>query len=555
MEYPLLRALATEWDAALRGAGVTEVFSQDRDELSITLAAAAGECTLRMRCTPGRPLIWRVDGAGRARRNTASVLGALEGKLVAGVRVAERDRHLFLDLEDDGCLQVMPFGPRPNVLLSDGAGVIVGAFLRETEWLGRAAPAPRPARWPDTAEEFRAGWPGGKSAGEALARTMPSLGRTHAREAVRRAGVDPAASAELAGAVLDRILAAAVALDAEILARPAPTVYLRGSLPEAISLVVLTDPPAGWEFRTFPTVDAAVRGWAVGNLAAENFLSRYRPLESALAGTAERLERGAGAMAEELARPSRADRHERDAHLLMAHGAGEGPGRDRISLPDILDPDAGEAPALVEIALDPALSIVENAQRLYARARETRAARTHAENRWAHTVAKAERAAELVAELRGLAAGDGSVRGLEAWRINRAEDLADFTRGDASGSRLPYRRFELPGGWEVRVGRSARDNAELTSRHAGPHDLWLHARGVSGSHVILRRPARTAVPGREVIEAAAALAAYYSRARTQSMVPVIVTERKYVRPIRGGAPGLVRVDREDVVIVEPRGMG
>ncbi len=57
----------------------------------------------------------------------------------------------------------------------------------------------------------------------------------------------------------------------------------------------------------------------------------------------------------------------------------------------------------MEITLDPALSVVENAQRLYARARETRAARAHAENRWALTVARAERAGVLLAELRGLA--------------------------------------------------------------------------------------------------------------------------------------------------------
>jgi predicted ribosome quality control (RQC) complex YloA/Tae2 family protein len=50
---------------------------------------------------------------------------------------------------------------------------------------------------------------------------------------------------------------------------------------------------------------------------------------------------------------------------------------------------------------------------------------------------------------------------------------------------------------------------------------------------------------------AAAIAAHFSDAKTQSLVPVIVTERKYVRPVKGGAPGLVRIDREDVVLVEP----
>ena len=118
--------------------------------------------------------------------------------------------------------------------------------------------------------------------------------------------------------------------------------------------------------------------------------------------------------------------------------------------------------------------------------------------------------------------------------------------------REPFRRFALPGGFEAWVGKNAKGNAELTTRYAQPHDLWLHARGVPGSHVVIRRDSKTVMPDRRAVEMAAALAAYHSNAKTQSLVPVIVTERKYVRPIKGGPPGLVRIDREDVVLVEPK---
>ena len=114
------------------------------------------------------------------------------------------------------------------------------------------------------------------------------------------------------------------------------------------------------------------------------------------------------------------------------------------------------------------------------------------------------------------------------------------------------RRVLLDGGWEVRIGKHARSNAELTAKHAAPHDLWLHARGVPGAHVVLRKPSKTAVPPKSVVEEAAALAAHFSQAKTQALVPVIVTERKYVRPLKGGAPGQVRVDREEVLMVAPR---
>jgi predicted ribosome quality control (RQC) complex YloA/Tae2 family protein len=74
---------------------------------------------------------------------------------------------------------------------------------------------------------------------------------------------------------------------------------------------------------------------------------------------------------------------------------------------------------------------------------------------------------------------------------------------------------------------------------------------VPGSHVVVKRPGRASAVPPEAVQQAARLAARFSTAKTQSQVPVQVTERKYVRPIKGGPPGLVRVDREDVLLVEP----
>jgi predicted ribosome quality control (RQC) complex YloA/Tae2 family protein len=114
------------------------------------------------------------------------------------------------------------------------------------------------------------------------------------------------------------------------------------------------------------------------------------------------------------------------------------------------------------------------------------------------------------------------------------------------------RRFELPGGWIVLVGRSNQENDTLTHRIARPEDLWFHARGVAGSHVVLRRAGRKDAPGKRTIEQAAAIAAYYSKARTSRMAPVMYTEKRHVRKPRKTAPGLAVCTREKVVMVEPR---
>jgi predicted ribosome quality control (RQC) complex YloA/Tae2 family protein len=120
-------------------------------------------------------------------------------------------------------------------------------------------------------------------------------------------------------------------------------------------------------------------------------------------------------------------------------------------------------------------------------------------------------------------------------------------------ARLPYRTYLLTEGWEVWVGRTAADNDVLTHELARPHDFWLHARGAGGSHVLLRRSdGSRGVPPRGVIEAAASYAAFFSQARNSRMVPVIVTEKRYVRKPRRSPPGMAVCLREKTVMAAPR---
>jgi predicted ribosome quality control (RQC) complex YloA/Tae2 family protein len=102
----------------------------------------------------------------------------------------------------------------------------------------------------------------------------------------------------------------------------------------------------------------------------------------------------------------------------------------------------------------------------------------------------------------------------------------------------------------VRVGRGSKDNDQLTFRHASPEDVWLHARSVPGSHVVLRWSGEGAPPARD-LEEAATLAALYSKARSSGTVAVDWTRRKYVRKPRGAPPGRVSILQAKTIFVEP----
>ncbi len=181
---------------------------------------------------------------------------------------------------------------------------------------------------------------------------------------------------------------------------------------------------------------------------------------------------------------------------------------------------------------------------------------------------KAKRAGEEVAErLRQI---DQEIVKLEEReeeldRIIQAKDLTALASFDKAqtvpkrsrtkqedAKRIPgVRRYVSSDGYEILVGRAARDNDNLTFKLARPHDLWLHAGDYPGSHVIVRNPTRKDLPQRTVIEAAQ-LAGYFSQASDDSKVVVHYTERKFLSKPKGGVPGLVRMSSFRSLTVEPK---
>jgi predicted ribosome quality control (RQC) complex YloA/Tae2 family protein len=114
-----------------------------------------------------------------------------------------------------------------------------------------------------------------------------------------------------------------------------------------------------------------------------------------------------------------------------------------------------------------------------------------------------------------------------------------------------FRVFTVDGGFEVWAGKNSANNDLLTLRYAKPDDLWFHARGGSGSHVVLKAHSGKGEPGKRAREQAAGIAAYYSKMKTSGTVAVAMTEKAFVRKPRGSAPGTVVIEREKVIFAQP----
>jgi predicted ribosome quality control (RQC) complex YloA/Tae2 family protein len=113
------------------------------------------------------------------------------------------------------------------------------------------------------------------------------------------------------------------------------------------------------------------------------------------------------------------------------------------------------------------------------------------------------------------------------------------------------RRFFSSDGFELLVGKKAKDNDYLTFRIARSRDLWLHAADYPGSHVVVRNQNKKEIPKRTLVEAAE-LAAFYSDAREQPKAAVHYTQKKFVNKPRRAAAGLVSLASFKTILVEPK---
>ncbi len=203
----------------------------------------------------------------------------------------------------------------------------------------------------------------------------------------------------------------------------------------------------------------------------------------------------------------------------------------------------------IAVKLDPRRTATENAESYFRRYKKAKAGHILLSRRLEQSAAEVSRLEQLGAELDSAGTID-SLSDLQKRLGNRGSSGKGGTDRSAQGSTsVPYRTFRFAG-WEILVGKNAAGNDIITREISRPDDLWLHAEGTSGSHVLVRNPGRAEVPPHVLLKAAS-LAAYYSRAKSSSKVPVAYTEARYVKRPKGAKPGLVTLVRRRTVMVEP----
>ncbi len=266
-------------------------------------------------------------------------------------------------------------------------------------------------------------------------------------------------------------------------------------------------------------------------------------LARALRKAVARAKRKEDAVASDLASAERAEEYRTagDAILKNVREIRKGERKVRLS---------GYEGENIAVELDPLLSPAENAERYFRRYKKAKIGKSIIAERLAKVRSETARLAELAEKVGAADLGDLRALRTDIRQAGVELDGRGRVRTAAREPLPPGHRVFRFGDWDILVGRNARGNDVLTGKIARPDDLWLHAEGMPGSHVVIRNPRKDEVPS-EVLLKAASLAAYYSAGRDAEKVSVAYTPVKYVKKPKGAPAGQVALARRRSLMARP----
>ena len=302
-----------------------------------------------------------------------------------------------------------------------------------------------------------------------------------------------------------------------------------------------------FEKGSFATLSEAADDYYRGLESERLFVSRAAAARARLNKELAQRAKLSSHLDEDLKGHGNAAEHKRVGDLLLANIGSEKRIGNKVTLTDYFAEDMPQ----IELELDENSTLQEEAARRFSRYTKARRAVQEITQRRAALAKEMETLRARESELESIIEARDE-EGLDNfWGDARSQTPGAKNRQKTADNIPGARRYRSSDGYEVLVGRAARDNDHLTFRVARPHDLWLHAADYPGSHVIVRNPTRADVPHRTIIEAAQ-LAAAFSQAKRDAKVDVHYTPRKFLSKPKGAAPGLVRMSSFRSLTVEPR---
>lgn len=494
----------------LSGAVISECYSQEKAELIVRFETAQGSFHLRANLSSAFTSLSFPKDFERARKNSVDLFPTIVGHRVTGIVQHQYDRSFVVTLSDNLSLLFKLHGNRSNIILyqRDQASELFRSNLEADRTL-------------DTAQLNRT-MDKSYEAFERHQANLPSLYFTF--------GKIPWLHVHQQGFATKNITQRWESINELFDLLDHPRYYLTRVEGKATFSLL----PVGEIQQELHDPLLAATTFSQWYRSREGFDREYTRISTALR---KRLAQSGEALQRAKFRLSSIESYDKFkvwADLLMAnpHVLIDG---NKVMVPNFYNNNQPE-----EIRVQPDLSVQKNASLYYAKSKKRLVEMKHLQSLIANKAEEFESLTLAVAALQEIK-DIKSLRSFVAKHPLRAE--IEETES------LPFRETEFMG-FRIMIGKNAQANDILLQRFGYKDDLWLHAKDVAGSHVLIKHQAGKVIP-RAVIEHAAALAAWHSKRKTDTLCPVIVTPRKYVRKRKGDPAGMVVVEREKIVMVKP----
>lgn len=507
--YYFLRQVSAVLKNRLAGYTLVSCFSQSRDELILEFNNTKNSFFIKASLLGEFSCLSFPEKFGRARKNSIDLFDQLLMKKVIDVRQFQNERSFAIILEDALMLLFKMHGNKSNiVVIHDGKVEDVFKTQLKNDLELEINSLDRPIDW-------------SKEAFVANQANLQKLYFTFGKpvwEFLDDSGFDSKTSEEK-WAAFQALL--------KTLENPR---YHIANVGNTIRLVLME---TGHIVKSFDDPLATVNFFS-GYYSAE--IQKARALQRVLKllhDEASQSTRNIESASARLSEIGDTDTFKQWGDLIMANLHAIETGTEKITVSNFYDNDL-----LVDLKLDKQLSAQKNAERFYRKSKNR-----HIEIDQLNQTLERNKVRLSEAQHKLGLLEQGVTSEIAGWLKEEAE------KTEKEKQVIPFYQFEFKG-YSIWAGKDAKSNDELTVRWSHKNDLWLHARDVAGSHVIIRWKAGKPFP-KDVIEFAASIAAYNSKRKTETLCPVIVTPRKFVRKRKGSAAGEVVVDREEVILVEP----
>lgn len=295
--------------------------------------------------------------------------------------------------------------------------------------------------------------------------------------------------------------------------------------------------------KTLPTACAALDYFYSERDNVSRMKQRSADLYKLLLNTTERIARRIEAQKLELAESAKRDELKLKGDLISANLYRIEKGMDKITVENFYDENC----PTVEIELDKRLTPSKNMQKYYAEYRKL----DTAEKILTERIAQGEDELAYIDSVFDALTRTKSEDEVNELRMELAEQgylRANKLKGKPPKTKPPI-EFTSPDGYTILIGRNNIQNDKLTTKLADKTDIWLHTKNIPGSHVIIRT--NGTVPPDDTILYAAGLAAFHSKAKNSSQVPVDYVNVKFVKKPSGAKPGKVIFTNNRTVYITP----